>query len=232
MMGFPSGSAVKNRPAMQETQETWVRFLSWEDPLEEGMATHSSILAWRIPRSLAGYSSWSHKESDTTEQLSMRGICPLEENKWWKKIPSVPPQHNLKINTEGARSDSDPSTSWSQKAKVSSYLKGQNGQHVRKWSLELTVVEGTAWYGSGELTKNQELQKREWVKWEVGRMGFRDGSTPWQVLTSVGFYKGDITELILSLVPLWSASFSHPQILRSPNSISVIKQYLLVHEYF
>ena len=50
MMGFPSGSAVKNRPAMQETQETWVRFLSWEDPLEEGMATHSSILAWRIPR--------------------------------------------------------------------------------------------------------------------------------------------------------------------------------------
>ena len=37
---------VKNLPAMQETQ---VRFLGWEDPLEEGMATHSSILAWRIP---------------------------------------------------------------------------------------------------------------------------------------------------------------------------------------
>ena len=36
---------VKNLPAMQET---WVRFLGWEDPLEEGMATHSSILAWRI----------------------------------------------------------------------------------------------------------------------------------------------------------------------------------------
>ena len=34
---------------MQETQETWVRFLSWEDPLEEEMATHSSILAWIIP---------------------------------------------------------------------------------------------------------------------------------------------------------------------------------------
>ena len=30
-------------------QETWVQFLDWEDPLEEGMATHSSILAWRIP---------------------------------------------------------------------------------------------------------------------------------------------------------------------------------------
>ena len=37
---------VKNPPAMRET---WVRFLGWEDPLEEGMATHSSILAWRIP---------------------------------------------------------------------------------------------------------------------------------------------------------------------------------------
>ena len=37
---------VKNLPAMQET---WVQSLGWEDPLEEGMATHSSILAWRIP---------------------------------------------------------------------------------------------------------------------------------------------------------------------------------------
>ena len=41
---------VKNPLAMQETQETWVRSLGREDPLEEGMATHSSILAWRIPR--------------------------------------------------------------------------------------------------------------------------------------------------------------------------------------
>ena len=37
---------VKNPPAMRET---WIRSLGWEDPLEEGMATHSSILAWRIP---------------------------------------------------------------------------------------------------------------------------------------------------------------------------------------
>ena len=60
---------VKNLPVMQETQ---VRSLDWEDPLEEGMATHSGILAWRIlwteePGGL--YSSWGHKESDTTEQL-------------------------------------------------------------------------------------------------------------------------------------------------------------------
>ena len=38
---------VKNLPAMQETP---VRFLGWEDPLEKGKATHSSILAWRVPR--------------------------------------------------------------------------------------------------------------------------------------------------------------------------------------
>ena len=43
--GFPHGSAVKNPPAMQETQETRVQSLGWEDPLEEGTATHSSILA-------------------------------------------------------------------------------------------------------------------------------------------------------------------------------------------
>ena len=40
---------VKNPPAVQEPQEMWIRSLGWEDPLEEGMATHSNILAWRIP---------------------------------------------------------------------------------------------------------------------------------------------------------------------------------------
>ena len=49
LSGFPCGSAVNNPPAMQEMQETQVQFLGGEDPLEEGMATHSSILTWRIP---------------------------------------------------------------------------------------------------------------------------------------------------------------------------------------
>ena len=44
--GFPGGSVVKNLPAKQETQ---VRSLDWEDPLEKEMATHSSTLAWEIP---------------------------------------------------------------------------------------------------------------------------------------------------------------------------------------
>ena len=47
--GFPGGSLVKNLPAMQETQEMQVRSLGQEDPLVEGMATHSSILAWKMP---------------------------------------------------------------------------------------------------------------------------------------------------------------------------------------
>ena len=46
-MGFPSGSAVKNMPT---TQETWVQSLAREDLLEQAIATHSSIVAWRIPR--------------------------------------------------------------------------------------------------------------------------------------------------------------------------------------
>ena len=42
--GFPGGSVVKNPLAAQETKEMWVQSLGWEDPLEEGMATHSSVL--------------------------------------------------------------------------------------------------------------------------------------------------------------------------------------------
>ena len=58
---------------MQETEETWVQSLGWEDPLEEGMAAHSSILAWRVPWTeepgglLVGYSPWGFKELDMTE---------------------------------------------------------------------------------------------------------------------------------------------------------------------
>ena len=69
-MGFPVGSAVKNPPVVQETH--W----GWEDPLEEGMATHSSILAWKIHRqmSLAGYSPQGHKGRMTkaTEHACMQ----------------------------------------------------------------------------------------------------------------------------------------------------------------
>ena len=57
---------VKNLPALQETQ---VQSLGQEDPLEVGMATHSSIIAWRIPwrEEPGGLQSWGHRESDTSE---------------------------------------------------------------------------------------------------------------------------------------------------------------------
>ena len=57
---------VKRLPAMWETR---VRSLGWEDPLEKEMATHCSILAWKIPwtEELGGYSPWGRKESDMTE---------------------------------------------------------------------------------------------------------------------------------------------------------------------
>jgi len=61
---------VKNLPAIQESQ---VQSLCWEDPLEEEMTTHYSILAWEIhgQRSLVGYSLWGHKELNMTEQLTL-----------------------------------------------------------------------------------------------------------------------------------------------------------------
>ena len=74
---FLAAWTVKNLLAMWET---WVWSLGQENPLEECMATHSSILAWRTPhgqRSLADYSSWGRKELDTTEQLSAAAAAPI-----------------------------------------------------------------------------------------------------------------------------------------------------------
>ena len=71
---------VKNLPEMRET---WVRSLGWEDPLEKGKATHSSILAWRIPWTIHGAA-----DSDTTERLSLslgaekyQGVCVHGESR-------------------------------------------------------------------------------------------------------------------------------------------------------
>ena len=60
---------VKNLPAMQET---WVQSLGWEDPLDKGMAMHSSILAWRIPRTEepGGLQSMGLQELNTIQQLN------------------------------------------------------------------------------------------------------------------------------------------------------------------
>ena len=57
-------------------QETWVRSLDWEDPLEKGKITHSSILAWRVPKDRGAWraacSLLGHRESDMTKPLSIQ----------------------------------------------------------------------------------------------------------------------------------------------------------------
>ena len=68
---------VKNPPAMRET---WVQSLGREDPLEEDVATHSSILTWRIPTDRGSWWAMVHRvaESDTTERFNT--MCNTQ---WW-----------------------------------------------------------------------------------------------------------------------------------------------------
>ena len=66
--GFPSGSVVKNPPAMQEPQETQVQSLDGEDPLEEEMATCSSILAWEVIQREEPGGLWSMELQRVTKQ--------------------------------------------------------------------------------------------------------------------------------------------------------------------
>ena len=79
--GFAGNSVGKD----SAVQETWVRSLGWEDPLEKEMATPSSILAWRILRTEepCGPQSMRSQESDTPEQLSHHGRDGSEYTTGW-----------------------------------------------------------------------------------------------------------------------------------------------------
>ena len=68
--GFPGGSAVKNPPAVKEMQEMWVQSLGQEDPLEAGMATHSSILTWWILMDWGAWRAIVAKSQTQLKQLS------------------------------------------------------------------------------------------------------------------------------------------------------------------
>ena len=61
---FLVAQLVKNLPAMRET---WFQSLGWEDPLQEGMATHSSILAWRIPMDRGAWRATVHGVAELTD---------------------------------------------------------------------------------------------------------------------------------------------------------------------
>ena len=72
LLDFPGGSVVKNPSAMQETQERMVPSLGGENPLKAGMATHSSILTWRIPQTEESgrLQSIGSQRVDMTEMIS------------------------------------------------------------------------------------------------------------------------------------------------------------------
>ena len=67
--GLPGGLAVKNTPAMQELQETWVWSLGGEDRLEESTATYSSILIWRISMDKGAWCATVHRITKSQTQL-------------------------------------------------------------------------------------------------------------------------------------------------------------------
>ena len=90
---------VKNLPAMQKT---WIWSLGWEDPLEEDMATHSSILAWRIPMNREAWQATvhgDHKELDMTEWLSAH-ITQTNPKKKYKN-PKLKSLKQTRGNSEG-----------------------------------------------------------------------------------------------------------------------------------
>ena len=108
-MGFPGGSAVKNPPAMQET---WVWSLGWEDLQEEGMATQSSILAWRIPMDRGDWGATVHGVAKSRTWLSMHifhlfyllssypclgSLWPWSKSNWINAIPSEVPCELYKL---------------------------------------------------------------------------------------------------------------------------------------
>ena len=77
-LSFHGGSAVKNLPAMQEPLEMWVWLLGWEDPLEESMATHSRIPAWRIP--------WTEELGELYSTVSKRLGCDWSD---WVRMSTL-----------------------------------------------------------------------------------------------------------------------------------------------
>ena len=74
---------VKNPPAMWDT---WVQSLGWEDPLEEGMATHSNILAWRIPRTEEPGGLWSMVHGVATSWTRLKRLSTCQ---YRMQIPSI-----------------------------------------------------------------------------------------------------------------------------------------------
>ena len=143
---------VKNLPAMRET---WVWSLGREDPLEEGMATHSSILAWRIPwrEGPGGCSPWGHKESDTTERLRThtRWVSYGQSMQHPKWCPFPCKQHPIERLT--------PPHTLSHLSPLTSKTNCSAGFYVARHPGEM---------GSGGVGQGDSGQKSRWSEMRVG----------------------------------------------------------------
>ena len=122
-MGFPCVSVVKDPPAVQTTQEMWVQSLSQEDPLERGRATHTRILAGRIPWTEEPGGLWSMgcKELDMTEHTHKASV-----------IKSVAPAHKQTIGNRTASPE---------------YILEIKGASQ---TTEVKTVNGTGWVSRGD----------------------------------------------------------------------------------
>ena len=173
-------------------QETWVRSLGWEDPLEKGKATHSSILPWRIPWA----SPWGRKESDTSEQLSLftslpRLVPPGKPTmEWYSTFSSVQFSHSVVSNslwpheleharppcpspTPGVHSNSCPLSRWCHPAVSSSVIPFSSCPQSLPASESFPMRQLFAWGGQSTgvsalesfLPKNTQDWSLEWTGW-------------------------------------------------------------------
>ena len=130
---------VKNPPAMQEMPEMWVWFLGREDPLEESMATHSSILAWRIPwtEEPGGLQFGGHIESDTpevTEHTAQRSLVGRRNPEWTPTCHTFKPPPALPASSEWREE-----RIWSNLEKTADWLR-QASQEIHKWKTRFIYL--------------------------------------------------------------------------------------------
>ena len=130
--GLLIAQLVKNLPAMQKT---WVRLLGQEDPLEKGMATHSSILVWRIPRAEepGGLQSMESQELDTTERLNHHHS---EVNDWEASDCRRDRCFHQKSWKSGEDVDSCPENNAKDAAQLGQFPKGNMGEEETQWVME------------------------------------------------------------------------------------------------
>jgi len=149
-------------------QETQVQFLGWEDPLEIGMATHSSILTWEIPwteeqKSLVGYRAWGCKESDSTEQQTL----PLSI--WLNSQRKKP--HNLiikwvkDVNRHFSKEDIQMANRYTERHPTSLIIRGMWMKTPTSCNLVLVCITLHSWdlqWGTGSvLPQLQRLGARQ-----------------------------------------------------------------------